>query len=256
MIKPTSLLSLIKTLNFTKGKHILGVGCVQCGKTAFMRECMVYIQQHLKRPIIILTRNSIDERSQLTDRIDRMNENLSNTFQYESITATSQILRRQFIQRKGIVAIAHHTYISALNEVLTSMSLTAVNYRAPIIIHDEADTLNTDTEEENRLVTDNLYKRLVELAFCRISITATPMSPLVWDNIDQVIAIPHQKNYYGFEKLKHVVVNTVRSSDSKIEYCPDSDKENLAQIMDANLQTRQSMFDYNFVKNCRPSPDN
>ena len=225
---------------YVKNNHILAVGEVQSGKTAFITDQAIHVQRNMKRPVIILTRVSIDERTQLDQRLDIKNSTLDDPFQYEVVKSTAQIEVSQLKQKKAVVALAHHAYIRRFIEVL-KQAQKAANFKAPVLIHDEADLLNSDLPDDQNQVTDALYKQLVELIHCRLSVTATPMSLYAWDKLDQVMSITPKPNYYGLSKIIHVPVNTnpgARSAQS--EYDPYADANALTTIMDENLALPES----------------
>jgi hypothetical protein len=228
---------LFESMKIEKGKHILCVGEIQSGKSLFLIRYAAFLKKKYDRPIIILLRNSTGDRIQLCAGLDKHNETEADMIQFDEAKFLRDITKAQFVQRRAVVSVSYYQYIQRCVDLMKELS-TVPNYREPIIIHDEADTLNTEHEFLN--VTDELFKELVGLAYCRISITGTPMLLYSWDQVHQTIEVPKRDNYYGFNSVTHVPIRVKRlekeeNPGGKIEYCARTDFANLKVAMDNNM---------------------
>lgn len=224
--------------------HVLGVGDIQSGKTEFLIRTAIALQQKLDRPVIVFTRNSVNDRQQLSERLERHNENHNDIFRYDAIEKLADVNGGLFVQKRGIVILSYYQYIARCVEQMKKLMLTK-NYREPVIIQDEADTLNTEGDEANRNITEKHFRELVDMSYCRISITATPLSLYAWDVVDQTIEIPRRANYYGFGDVTHIPISVTKlpprkNPKGKIEYDAWADRVSLFAAMDRNLRAKES----------------
>jgi hypothetical protein len=177
-----------------KGKKIIVKGFVQSGKTNFIISTSALFNILGNKNIVIITRNSTDDKLQLENRLNYFDDEIMN-------------ISEEFADEKSKIFIEIGNS-SRIKKLLSILKRGGKDYILFIDEVDYVDSVDTKT-------TDQLSK-LRNGAYCIFSISATIMDPILKSENSHLIILTKPDNYSGIESFAmHILPNENSVSLSK-----------------------------------------
>lgn len=237
LIQPKSLSNGIK---FARGEHALGVGDIQSGKLWYTLKLIVEAIHVHKLPVLFLLGNSLSNLYQFLLRQSVFND--EQRLLGNKLLPQAHFLRdypephqlADLFQDKRpnlVVGLAHYGNLALFDQCLTESKKIQNKI---FVITDEADQVTFDLNEKQRSKTEKMLAKIFPKIFMHTSITATPTSILLCDQISQAYSLPIPEDYHGIARIPHTYVDSVRAWEDEgyRQYDPSLDIKTLHRIVD------------------------
>lgn len=226
--------SVASKIKVGRGEHVLVCGEVQIGKLKEKLELTVHLRENHRVPVLVLFRNNNVDYHQFTKRLDEFNDEQRKAGkptipQPFDILSYKDRLAQLLKDTNVILGLANPETMAIVERCMDEHPDLQGKL---VIVMDEADLVTFELEGDNlRTKTENNLLSLFDKIYMLVSVTGTPGSILLCDEMTQVFVIDRPNNYYGIDRIKHITLQPVRANKKHQQYNPELDKDNLESIM-------------------------